>query len=1062
MHLSEWSFRRKPLVWFLLCCILVGGILSFRSISKLEDPEIVVMMARVVTIYPGASAHEVELQVTDVLERELATLSDIYQVMSRSEDNVSMITVELKMTVPQQEIQQRWEFMRRKVEAAIPKLPEGAQTPMVIDDFGDVYGLFYAMTAEGYSYEEMDRFARYVKREILDIEGVNRVHLFGQQVPVADIVMGRETMGQLGVFPIQILSAITAANQLVYPGMLEAGDQLIRLEVGDRIRSEQDLEEVVIKGIHGEQFRLGDIAAIERGLATPLRNTMFLNNQKAMAIAVSMEHGENIISLGKRVEARINEIQEVLPAGVRFEKVFFQADKVSQAISGFMWNLVASVGIVVLVLMAAMGLRSGLIIGAALALTVLATFPVLLAAGGTLQRISLGAFIVAMGMLVDNAIVVMDGIMGDMYRGTDRRVALTRTAKRTALPLLGATLIAVSAFLPVFLSKDTAGTYARDLFVVLCISLLISWILAMTQVPLFADLWLRIRRGPESSRLFVRRMNRGIRSALSFLIGHKLATIAGAILLMAVAAFQVRHIQNAFFPDLKYEQVYIEYVLPDGTSPDRVHADLHEITAHLLSLDEVNMVVSSQGMSPARYCLVRAIGEAADNYGELIVDFDNYRTMIRMKPVLETFFHDHFPDAYVRIRNYNLSVKSSHTVEVEFRGPDPAVLRSLGAQAREIMRNDPHTDKHTISDDWHPMGRSLLARYDRDLASRAGVSRSDASNALLAATTGIPLGQYFDGQTAVTIQWKTREADGSLPQRLEDIPVWSMLPDLSRLKESDLTALLYGTKRMEDLTGELIQPVPLSAFTHGMELGWEESIVRRVNGQRALQAQCDPAEGYSPAQVRRSIKKDIAAIELPQGYSYQWVGEYELQNMALKNIFSFLPIAGMLILLILILLFNDLKKPAIILLCIPLTGIGIVPGLVLTGSAFTFMAIVGAIGLAGMLIKNAVVLLDEIENQVTQEIPRYDALVGATLSRTRPVVMASVTTMLGMLPLLTDPMYQSMAVTIISGLLVGTLITLIFVPILYAAFFRVSRLETVPEATDGPRTQSHEPKRSES
>ena len=1057
MHLTELGFRRKPLVYFLLACILLGGVLSFRSISKLEDPEIVVMMARVVTLYPGAPAHQVELEVTDILEKELATLSDIQQIQSRSGDNLSMITVELKMTVPQQEIQQRWEFLRRKVEAALPLLPDGVRPPMVIDDFGDVYGMFYAMTAGGYSYREMEKYARYVKREMLDIEGVNRVHLFGHQQPVTDIVVSRETMDRMGVFPVQIFSAITAANELVYPGVLEAGDRIVRLEAGERIRGPEDLEGLPIKGIRGELFRLGDIASIETGYATPLRNTLFLNNQEAMAIAVSMESGENIIGVGKRVEARMQEIRKALPAGIRFEKVFFQPDKVGEAIGGFMGNLAASVGIVVLVLMAAMGLRSGLIIGAALALTVLATFPVLLATGGTLQRISLGAFIVAMGMLVDNAIVVIDGIMGDMYRGTDRQVALTRTAKRTAWPLLGATLIAISAFLPVFLSKDTAGTYARDLFVVLCISLLISWILALTQVPLFAGKWLRVSRGAESSRRFVRRMNHGIRDVLSFLIGHKLATIAGATLLLAAAALQVRHIQNAFFPDLKYEQVYIEYLLPDGTSPDRVNADLRAITDHLLSLDEVNMVVSSQGMSPARYCLVRAIGEASDNYGELIVDFDDYRTMVRMKPTLEAYFHDHFPDAYVRIRNYNLSVKSSHTVEVAFRGPDPAVLRSLGEQAKEVMRRDPLTDKLTITDDWHPMGHSLRARYERDLAARAGISRSDIGNALLAATSGIPLGRYHDGQTAVTLRFRTREGDGSPIERLEDIPVWSMLPDPGRLEEADLAGLLYGSTSVEDLTGTLVRPLPLSAVTRGMEHGWTEPVVRRVNGQRALQAQCDPAEGYSPAQVRRSIKKDIEAIALPQGYTQEWVGEYELQHLALKNIFGYLPLAGMLILLILVLLFNDLKKPAIILLCIPLTGIGIVPALVMTGSPFTFMAIVGAIGLSGMLIKNAVVLLGEIGDQISQGNPRYDALVDATLLRTRPVVLASLTTMLGMLPLLADPMYQSMAVTIISGLLAGTLVTLIFVPILYAAFFRISGRETALLAGTGAGQELHKP-----
>lgn len=1051
MHISEMAFQRKTIFYFLLAVILVGGILSFMRISKLEDPEIVIMQARVVTIYPGASAHEVELQVTDVLETEINTLSDLNLVMSQSEDNVSMITVELKMTVPQEEIPQRWEFLRRKITAAVPKLPAGAQTPMVIDDFADVYGMFYAMTADGYSYEEMKKYAEYVKQELLEVDGVKRVAIFGAPEPVADIILPAETMGELGVFPLQIMSAISGQNQTVYPGVLETGDQLVRVGVSDKITSLDDLKNIQIRGIRGDQFRLGDIATVQKGYSTPLRNTMTLNNQKAIAISASMETGENIIEVGKRVEQRMEELRGSIPAGFHFEKVFFQPDVVKEAIDGFMWNLVASVAIVILVLMLTMGLRSGVIIGIGLLLTVLATFPVLLATGGTLQRISLGAFIIAMGMLVDNAIVIADGILVDLGKGVKRSVALTRTAKRTAMPLLGATLITISAFLPVFLSKDTAGTYTRDLFIVLCISLLFSWILALTQIPLFAERWLKVKGEGDSTPHPEGKTHRAVRLVLSFLINHKPATIAVASLLMLLVALNVKNIENTFFPDFNYNQVYVEYQLPDGTSPDRVNADLEQITAHLLQMEEVKMVVASHGMTPTRYCLVRALGEAGDRVGELIVNFEDYKTMVRMKPVLEKYLYENYPDAYIRIRKYNLSVKASHTVEVEFRGPDPAVLHRLSRQVQEIMRRTPGADQYTICDDWHPMGKSVMAQYDPTLATRAGVSRSDLSNALLAATTGLPLGKYYEGETAYTIQMKTRAADGSLLQDLSDIPVWSMLPDVGRLLGTDAMELLYGTKTTDELAKEMVSPVPLSAVTSGIGLNWEETLVHRTNGKRSIQAQCDPIEGFSPADVRRAMMKEVAAIDLPEGYSYKWVGEHDLQRDALRNIFSFLPLSVMLILLILLLLFNDLRKPLIVLVVIPLTAIGVVPGLILTGSPFTFMAIVGAIGLIGMLVKNSVVLLDEIDKQIGEGIPRFTALVNATIARTRPVIMASVTTILGMLPLLTDPMYKSMAVTIISGLIVGTLITLVFVPILYAVAFHIHRDETgeAPEAISG-------------
>lgn len=1041
MHISEIVFKRQPLFYFLICCGIAGGVLAFQAISKLEDPEIVIMQARVITLYPGASAHEVELQVTDVLEREISSLNDINLIISKSVDNLSVITVELEMTVPQEEIQQRWEFLRRKVKAATPSLPAGVQEPVVADDFGDVYGMFYALTGGDYTYTELSHYAGYVRRELLRVKGVNRIHIYGSQAPVTNITFSLETMGQLGVYPVQIMSAVTNQNQMVYAGALETGDYLMRMAVSDKITDLDDIKNISVQGINGEMFRLGDIAVIENGYSHPARNTLLVNEKKAMAIAISMESGENIIAVGKRVEERVAELQNTLPAGIQFEKIFFQPDKVKEAVHGFMWNLVVSLIIVILVLMITMGLRGGIIIGIVLILTVLSTFPVLYAAGGTLQRISLGAFIVAMGMLVDNSIVVLDGILVDNRNGLSRTDALTRSAKRTALPLLGATLIAITAFLPVYLSGDTAGTYARDLFVVLCISLLISWLFSMTLVPVLSDriLPLQLRQSPLPG--IEGNMHKVAKKVLACLIRHKTATVACVSVLMIVAVVNIRNVKNAFFPDFNYDQVYIEYILPNGTSPDRMNRDLKEISAHLLTMEEVKLVVASQGMTPARYCLVRAIGEAGDNYGELIVSFQDYKTMLKMKPALENFLHHSYPDALIRIRKYNLSIKSSHTVEVEFKGPDPAVLKKLSAQAQAVMRNNPYTDKYTICDDWNRAGVSLLSEYDQTLGAMSGVTRQDVSNALLASTEGIPLGKYHDGQTARTILLDIRNHDGSAPQNMNDIPVWSMLPNPGNLVQSDIGQLLSGTKTVDELSREIIKPVPLSAVTSGMCLDWSENLVRRVNGLRAIQAQCDPVDGVSPAKVRKTLMQGITAIVLPEGYTYEWVGEYELQHAALKNIFSYLPVSILMIVLILITLFNDLRKPLIILACIPLTAVGIVPGLILNSSPFTFMAIVGAIGLLGMLIKNSIVLLDEMERQTGEGIPRYTAVVNATILRTRPVLMASVTTMLGMIPLLTDPMYKSMAVTIISGLAAGTLITLVFVPILFVFFFRVERHE---------------------
>jgi multidrug efflux pump subunit AcrB len=1038
MHITELTFQRKAFMYFLLFSMVVGGILAFQSISKLEDPELVVMQSQIVTVWPGATAHEVEMQVTNVIEEGLSTLANIESIRSRSVANISVIVVTLELTVPQHEIEQRWDFLRRRIGEVESRLPPGAMAPMIYDDFGDVYGMFYAMTAEGYSYREMSQMARYIKREMLAVPGVARVELFGEQDPMSEIVFTPSRMGELGVFPLQIMTTVSGEVATVYPGSLKTGQQSLNMAVNGKIGSTDDLAELMIKGLDGQLFKLSDIARVSETYAEPARNTMHLNNKKAIAISLSMESGENIIEVGRRVEKRLEELKNDIPVGYGFEKVFFQPQLVKSAIDGFMWNLAASVFIVILVLMISMGWRSGLIIGAGLLLTILATFPILLAAGGTLQRISLGAFIVAMGMLVDNAIVVIDGILVDHKKGIKRPQALLNPARRTAWPLAGATFIAVAAFLPVFLSEDAAGTYARDLFVVLCISLFISWFLAMTQVPLFAGKMLKnIRVAESDAEIFSGKGYRFFRNILNILLHYKTATLIVSVILLGIAALNFTNIKSTFFPDFNYNQVYIEYLMPQGSSPQRVNDDLHQITDYLLSLDEVEMVVSSQGQTPSRYCLVRPMGEAADNYGELIVNFADYETMMRMRPKISQYLHENYPDSRSRIRKYNLSIKSSHTVEVEFSGPDPAILRDLAAQATEIFRKNPYVDQYTLEDDWEPMGQTLSVGYMQQAARRSGTTRQDIGNALLAATDGLPIGEFFEGQTRVGIMLKLRNNDGSRIEDLENIPVWNLLPDISGVNEQSITELLMGIKTMDDITREVVSPVPLSAITSRIDLDWNEQVVRRVNGRRAIQVQCEPLDGFSPAQTRRASLREIEAIDLPPGYKAEWIGEHELQGEALRNIFRYLPIAILLIILTLILLFNDFRKPVIVLSCIPMAFIGIVPGMILAGQPFTFMAIIGSFGLMGMIVKNAIVLLNEAETLIAKGEEVYHALINATISRTRPVLLASFTTILGMLPLLSDPMYASMATAIISGLLVGTLITLVFVPVLYAVFYGV-------------------------
>ncbi|NCU36533.1 efflux RND transporter permease subunit [Candidatus Falkowbacteria bacterium] len=1043
MHISEYVFKKKNIFYFLLVAIVLGGIYSYQKLSKLEDPEIAVMMANVVTVYPGASAHQVEMEVTNVLENEISALADINKIKSRSEANVSVIQIELEMDVPQDDIPQRWEFLRRKLELAIPKLPEGVQKPIVMDDMGDVYMMFYAMVADdGFSYQEMSDYANFIRKNMLEVEGVRKITVYGEQSPEIHITLSPDKMSEMGVMPLQIFSALSDHTKVLYAGSLQSGTKQLRVNVDGQATTVDDIRDILITAIGGSSFKLGDIATVEMAYNEPLRNTFFVNNQKALGIGISMESGDNILNVGKRVEKKLSSLRHQIPAGITFEKVFFQPEKVDDAITGFMWNLVISVLIVIVVLMFTMGFRGGVIIGSGLVLTILATFPLLMLADGTMQRISLGAFIVAMGMLVDNAIVVLDGILKEKDKGCKGKTAYTKSAKQTAIPLLGATIIAIAAFFPVYLSPDAAGTYIRDLFVVLAISLSVSWVLALTQVPLFSAILLKNsnkKKGRKAVNFYDKPIYRRLTRVLEWGMHHRIFVVASTFVLLFITVLMIGRVDQTFFPDFNYNQCYIEYTLPRGSNADQVNEDLKEISDYFNSLDEVEMVVSSHGMSPMRYSLVRPMmTENADNYGELIVNFSDFETMIKMRPVLAQYLRTSYPEAMSRIRKYSISILSSHTVEAEFTGPDPAVLKHLSDQAQQYMLQNPNVDKYTVSSDWEPKAKSLTAIYNPLSANKAMITRNDISNAILAATDGLPITKVYQGETPLQVRLMLRESDGSRIEDLNDIPVWGALPNIHGIMDNTtLQKISTGALSANEMIKTAITAVPLSTITHGVEIDWEEPVVRRVNGKRVIQAQCDAVDGVGPAQVQAELDEAIRNINMPPGYSFKWVGESEMKVDALKGILSYLPLAGGIILLVLLLLFNDYRRPLIIVLCLPLSIIGIVPGLLLTGQPFSFVGIVGLIGLSGMIIKNAIVLLDEIQLRLKESPTAYRAVVDATISRVRPVIMASLTTILGMLPLLTDPMYQAMAVTIISGLLVGTLITLVFVPLLYSVFYRV-------------------------
>lgn len=1035
-------FMKRPVIfWSLLASLLVAGLLSYTSMPKLEDPAVSAKQAMVAVMFPGASAHEMELNVAQVVEQELRSLPDVKKVRTECQNGSAIFTVEFKMTVRQEDLEQHFDMLRRKTGAVALKLPQGCYAPVVIDDMMDVYGILYGLTAEGYDYPAMYKYAKYIQRELLAVDGVKRINLSGNRDEVINITISKENISRNGIIPTQIMSALQAAGKTVDAGRYLSDNDRIPVYVDSQLEDEKDVADLQFQTLDGNMMRIGDIATVEREYSEPQRSGFFVDGKPAIAICIAMEADAIVPDVGKAVEKRLAEVMETIPVGFRTEKIFFQPDKVNTAINSFLLNLLESVLIVVLVLIFSMGFRCGLIIGFGLLLTIAGSFPILLTMGVTLQRISLGAFIIAMGMLVDNAVVIMDGILVDKQKGYGPKTYLYNIGRKSAMPLLGATIIAAASFVSVYMSPSTAGEYASDLFLVLCVSLLLSWVLALVQVPVCSKAWLPVKHayGKNSGG----KMQELVKKAVSWLIDHKIPATVCAFIILALCVIGIPHIKNVLFSDFDTDQFIVECFFPSETSADVVRDKMLEMREDLVSNPEIKHMTISQSSAPAHYSLVRPMTSGGDCYAELMVDCKDYKAVLKQIPQVRKHLRESFPEAYIRIRKYNFSVSTTHTVEAEFSGPDPAVLRSLSAKAEEIMRACPYVDPYSVQNNWKPIGKKLVADFDQHDAARAGIGREDVGNALQAASDGLPVGVIYSGDEIVQINLRVRNEDGSRIGDMGDAPVWSMMN--LHLSEDDLKSVLSGGTGMSELQDKMFRATPLSNVAKKVGLRWDDDLVLRSNGSRAIEAECDPAFDVptaTAAKAMSSVRKEIEGIELPDGYKLHWIGDSELSNEAIGQVMKYVPVSVIVILLVLLLLFNDWRKLGLILLCFPFVACGIIPALLLFRMPFTFMAIFGAIGLMGMMIKNAIVLVDEITRLCKEEkMDPYKAVVEAVASRTRPVILASLTTILGVMPLASDAMFGSMALVIMGGLTVGTIITLALLPTLYAVFFKVKKSE---------------------
>lgn len=1007
MKLVKYFLSKKPVTILLLALVLAGGLLAYVKMGKLEDAPFTIKQALVLTPYPGASPSEVQSQVTDVLEESIQALGELYYLKTENRAGLSKITVYVKKETRADEMQQLWDKLRRKVNDVQSKLPEGAGPSVVNDDFGDVLGVFYGLTGSGHSYRELEDEAKLIKNEILKVKDVAKVEIYGTQTPTINISVSPSVMARSGITMADIARAFEAQNKVVDAGGIDVGSNRLRIESTGNFYSLDDIRNLTIVSRTGEHFRLADITRIEESYQTPASNLMRINGQPAVGIAISTVPTGNVVDMAAAVKESLQQMSGSMPEGFELVTLYDQGYESAVANQGFILNLIISVLTVVAILLFFIGFKNGLLIGSGLVFSIFATLIVMLCTDIALQRMSLAAIIIAMGMLVDNAIVVSDSALVNMQRGMRKRVAIMRACSSTALPLLAATVIAILTFLPIYFSPHITGELLSSLVIVIGVSLMFSWVFALTQTPFFIQEFVRRPRPEElKSALFDGKYYNMFRRSLHWVIKHRYATIACMVLLLVLSAWSFKFIPKVFVPALDKQYFTVDVWLPEGSNIDETGKLAEEMAAYIRTHGEAEMVSTFIGRTPPRYYLSNVAFGPQSNYTQLLVKCHTSEESRRLNAALQDSIRLKFPGPLIKVNKFELSPLTEAVIEARFLGPDPAVLDSLVGQAIEIMRRNPKVAD--ARNEWGNMALMLRPVYDPVKAGEQGITKAQMMQSVKSISDGVPVGIYRDNEKKVPVLLKSEGYDITDAASLGNFSVWN---------------------------GE--RSAPLSQVTERIETTWEFPQMRTYNRQLSMAAMCGVKPGHTMAEVHGEIRSEIEAMPLPPGYTFFWDSQYKDQGEAMEAIAKYFPQAFLMLIVILVALFGNFRQPIIILCILPLSLIGVAVGMLLTGFDFGFFPIAGWLGLLGMIIKNVIVLIDEINIQRREGVPAYTAVIESTVSRTRPVLMAATTTILGMVPLLFDIAFGGMAATIIFGLTFATLLTLFVTPALYTLFYRI-------------------------
>ena len=1010
MNLPVYSLENKKIIYFFLAIMLIGGIYSFFKLPKKEDSPFVIKQAVLVTQYPGATPQEVEKLITEPIEREIQSMSDVFQIKSESYFGMSKISIELQPTLAPDYMPVKWDELRRKVANIQPRLPSGASAINVSDDFGDVFGIYYALTAdEGFTYDDMRDWAQKIKTELTPIQGVQKVYLFAEQTQVVNVRISVPKLANLGIDPNSIQQVLQTQNLLVNTGEIMTGTYQLRVRAEGTYKSIEDIRDQLIVTKGGGEVRLGDIATIERGYMDPPSNLMRVDGKRAIGIGVATGAKDDVVAVGDAVAEHLKEMEQLFPIGMELKTIYPENQIANEANNGFILNLIESLLIVIVIIFLVMGSRAGMLVGSSLLFSVGGTLLIMLIWGVGLNRTSLAAFIIAMGMLVDNAIVVTDNAQVGIKRGLSRYQALVDGATKPQWALLGATFIAVCSFLPMYLAPASVAEIVKPLFIVLGVSLGLSWILALTQTTTFGNFILKEAKPGESKDPYDTKLYHKFENVLGRLIKRRYLTLTSVVATLFLSLFIMSIMPQSFFPIMNKPYFRADLIFPEGYGIDDVERNVIKIEEFLKNNDKIKSYSFTLGGSPVRYYLASSSIGPKPNFANVLIETKDAKDAQSEENKFYEYMVANYPDILTRSALFALSPVPDAAIEIGFVGDNIDTLVALTQRAQEIARkNDMVMEVRNSWGNKVPVWKPL---YSQEKGLRLGITRQQMAYSLRSATNGVPLGEYREGDVFMPILLKDADRDS---MNLNDIKT---LPG-------------YSAKG---------RAVKVEQVIDDFSLDYEYSVVKRYNRQRYMMMQCEPKRGANTMAAFSQLWQDIQQeVQVPEGYKLQYFGEQSEQDKGNKAIAANIPLMFGLIYLTLLFLFPKYyRKPVLIMCMLPLIFIGVVLGLLVFGKSLDFFAMLGLLGLIGMNIKNAIVLVDEIGLQLDSGLAPVNAVIEATKTRIVPVTMASGTTILGMLPLLGDAMFAGMAATIMGGLFVSTILTIFVLPVTYCIFFKI-------------------------